>query len=157
MEAQSLGAGDYGRVARVVVRRGRRRLAPLVARALVSVSVSRAALRGTHWQQYALRFVLGGAVTAATGIIATMFGPVIGGFFLAFPVIFAAGATLIATRERNKKTRAGMDGTRRGSRAAALDAAGTMAGAVGLMCFAALLWKELVAYGAAAIFGGVLL
>ena len=123
----------------------------------MTVSVSFAALRGTHWQQYALRFVLGGAITAAAAIIATMFGPVIGGFFLAFPAIFAAGATLIATRERNKKERKGIDGRKRGRRAAALDAAGAMLGAIGLMGFAWLLWKELVVYGASVIFGGALL
>lgn len=118
----------------------------------MSVSIELAALRGTRWHQYALRFVLGGLVTAAAGVIASYLGPVIGGLFLAFPAIFPASATLIAARERKKKARKGFNGAQRGSRAAALDAAGAVLGAIGLIGFAWLLWKELPRHGASAFF-----
>jgi len=53
------------------------------------------ALRETHWYEYLIRFVLGGAMTVITGLIAARFGPIIGGLFLAFPAIFPASVTLI--------------------------------------------------------------
>lgn len=109
----------------------------------MKISVDIATLRGTRWQQYAVRFVLGGLVTLIAGAIARLLGPVIGGLFLAFPAIFPASATLIAKRERQKKARKGLQGTTRGRRAAALDAAGTVLGAVGLMGFAVLVWRIL--------------
>jgi hypothetical protein len=110
----------------------------------VRVSADLSALRGTQWHQYVVRFCLGGLVTAVTGLLAQHFGPVFGGLFLAFPAIFPAGATLIAKRESQKKARQGLHGNVRGRRAAALDAAGATLGAVGLICFALLVWKELV-------------
>ncbi len=106
------------------------------------LSVNLAALQGVQWHQYALRFALGGLVTVAAGLIARAAGPTFGGLFLAFPAIFPASATLIAQRERRKKAHSGLDGARRGRRAAALDAAGTVIGAVGLACFAAAVWRE---------------
>ena len=108
------------------------------------VSADLSALRGTQWHQYVVRFLLGGLVTAVTGLLAKHFGPVFGGLFLAFPAIFPAGATLIAKRESQKKARQGLPGEVRGRRAAALDAAGATLGAVGLICFALVVWKELV-------------
>jgi Protein of unknown function (DUF3147) len=110
----------------------------------VRVSADLSALRGTQWQQYVVRFLLGGLVTAVTGLLAKHFGPVFGGLFLAFPAIFPAGATLIAKRESQKKARQGFHGNVRGCRAAALDGAGATLGAVGLICFALVVWKELV-------------
>lgn len=120
------------------------RLVSLAPGPVVRVSADLSALRGTRWQQYAVRFLLGGMVTAGTGVLAKHYGPVFGGLFLAFPAIFPAGATLIAKRESQKKARQGLDGDVRGHRAAALDAAGATLGAVGLICFAVVVWKELV-------------
>lgn len=120
------------------------RLVSLATGPVVRVSADLSALRGTRWQQYAVRFLLGGMVTAGTGVLAKHYGPVFGGLFLAFPAIFPAGATLIAKRESQKKARQGLDGDVRGHRAAALDAAGATLGAVGLICFAVVVWKELV-------------
>jgi hypothetical protein len=117
------------------------------------VSVDIAALRGGHWRQYALRFVLGGCVTVIAGWIAKEFGPVMGGLFLAFPAIFPAGATLIAQREEQRKAHKGLKGVVRGHRAAALDAAGAVLGAVGLAVFAAAVWVGLTQTGAAAALG----
>jgi len=100
-----------------------------------------AALRQTKWHQYAIRFVFGGLITAAAGIIAKQYGPVIGGLFLAFPAIFPAGATLIEKHEKVKKQKAGMSGTVRGRQAASVDAAGAAMGSVGLLVFALLVWE----------------
>jgi hypothetical protein len=119
----------------------------------MTVAFDAAALRSTNWKQYALRFVLGGLVTVAAGLIAKGFGPVIGGLFLAFPAIFPAGATLIAQREREKKKRKGMNGELRGARAAALDAAGATLGALALIAFAFVLWRFLPRFQPAAVIG----
>jgi hypothetical protein len=115
----------------------------------VRVAVDWGALRGIRWHQYALRFVLGGLVTVATGLVAKSFGPVVGGLFLAFPAIFPASATLIAQRERAKKRRQGLHGDVRARRAAALDGAGAVLGAIGLVCFAIGVWKGLEGHGPA--------
>ncbi len=105
---------------------------------IVSFNVS--ALRETRWYEYLIRFALGGAMTVATGIIATRFGPVVGGLFLAFPAIFPASATLIEKHERERKEKAGLAGARRGKEAAALDAAGATLGSLGLAAFALIIW-----------------
>jgi len=47
------------------------------------------------WNDYAVRFLFGGLITAVAGLIAKKFGPGVGGLFLAFPAIFPASATLI--------------------------------------------------------------
>jgi len=88
-------------------------------------------------------------VTVIAGVIAKLLGPAIGGLFLAFPAIFPASATLIAKREQLKKARKGLHGAIRGRRAAALDAAGTALGAVGLAGFAMLVWRGLPQFPAA--------
>jgi hypothetical protein len=80
------------------------------------------ALRETHWYEYLIRFVLGGAMTVITGLIAARFGPIIGGLFLAFPAIFPASVTLVEKHVRQHKENAGLSGVRRGREAAALDA-----------------------------------
>ena len=63
--------------------------------------------------------------TLIAGVIGDRFGPETGGLFLAFPAIFCASATLIETHERKRKKEHGLDGYRRGTDAAALDASGT--------------------------------
>lgn len=109
----------------------------------MKITVDPAALRSIEWHQYVVRFVLGGLVTVVAGLLAKAFGPVFGGLFLAFPAIFPASVTLIAKRERKKKERHGFNGDVRGRRAAALDAAGSVLGAIGLACFAGAVWKAL--------------
>ena len=103
-------------------------------------------LRGMGWRDYVLRFILGGGVTASAGVIAKIYGPVIGGLFLAFPAIFPASATLIEKHEIKKKAKAGFDGTIRGVKAASIDAAGAAIGTIGLALFALILWKLLGHY-----------
>jgi hypothetical protein len=104
------------------------------------VKINLAGLKETKWHEYAIRFLFGGLVTVATGLIAKKFGPTVGGLFLAFPAIFPATATLIATHEKQEKQRAGLDGTRRGRDAAALEARGTAIGTIGLLVFGAIVW-----------------
>ena len=107
------------------------------------------ALQRTSPGDYALRFVFGGAITVAAGLIAKEYGPVMGGLFLAFPAIFPATSTLIESSEREKKIEKGKSGRMRGRLVAALDARGGIWGSAGLMCFAALIWKLLPAWNAA--------
>jgi hypothetical protein len=84
--------------------------------------------------EYAVRFLVGGLITAAAGIIAKKFGPTVGGLFLAFPAIFPAGATLIEKHEKQRKENEGLQGTERGREAARV--AGSAIGSLGLFAFA---------------------
>ena len=101
-------------------------------------------LAETRWYEFLARFVLGGAMTVAAGLIAARFGPVIGGLFLAFPAIFPASATLIEKHVRERKEKAGLAGARRGKEAAALDAAGARLGSFGLAAFGVVIWLMIV-------------
>jgi hypothetical protein len=102
----------------------------------VIVKLSLSALKDTQWYEYLIRFVLGGAVTAFTGVVSSLFGASVGGLFLALPAIFCASATLIASHEKRRKREAGASGRRRGQQAAALDAAGAALGSLGMLAFA---------------------
>jgi hypothetical protein len=106
----------------------------------VTIKFDFSALKRTHWYEYALRFVFGGAVTVVAGVIGKHYGPVFGGFFLAFPAIFPASATLVEKHETEKKHRAGIIDNARGRKAAALDARGATLGCVALGCFGLVLW-----------------
>src|SRR5882757_2986656 len=112
------------------------------------VEANFASLKQTSLREHLVRFVLGGAVTVAAGLIARRWGPVIGGLFLAFPAIFPAGATLIETHEVKRKREIGRDGRRRGRLAAALDALGAALGALALAAFAVVLWRLLPRHSA---------
>ena len=109
----------------------------------MKISLNLAGLKRAKWYEYALRFVLGGAVTVVTGLIAHKFGPVFGGLFLAFPSIFPFGVTLIEKHETEKKRKAGYDDPATGRKAAALEARDAIAGAAGLMAFALVVWLAL--------------
>jgi hypothetical protein len=115
------------------------------------IRINHGALRHIKWHEYIVRFLLGGAVTVITGLIARQYGPVVGGLFLAFPAIFPAGATLIEKHEREKKCRAGISRTSRGRLAAALDARGAAMGSLALAAFALMVWKLLPRNNYAAI------
>jgi len=91
------------------------------------VSAAPGRLRQTRPRDFILRFVFGGLVTVAAGLIATNFGPVVGGLFLAFPAILPASLTLLAEHARNTPP-------------AGADAYGSMFGSVGLLVFAAVIW-----------------
>jgi hypothetical protein len=102
-----------------------------------------AGLRETRISEVAARFAFGGLMTVVAGLIASRFGPSIGGLFLAFPAIFPAGATLVEKHERRRKQEAGFSGSQRGIDAAGADAAGAALGAIGLAVFAVVLAWEL--------------
>ena len=106
------------------------------------------ALKTVKPSEYATRFVFGGVVTVLAGLVAKYYGPVIGGLFLAVPAIFPATVTLIEKHEKQKKQRAGYEGTSRGRSAASIEAAGTSLGAIGLIAFGLVLWRFLPTHSA---------
>ncbi len=105
------------------------------------VRVSFSSLGDGRWYEYVVRFLLGGAATVMTGLVGQLWGPAVGGLFLAFPAMLCASATLVETHERRRKKEAGLTGDRRGADAAALDAVGAALGSVGLMAFAAVVLR----------------
>src|SRR6266513_5311604 len=98
---------------------------------MMKIQVNTSVLGQTKWHEYAVRFLFGGLITSAAGIIAKKFGPEVGGLFLAFPAIFPASATLIEKHEKQEKERLGLKGTKRAAKAASVDAAGTAIGTIG--------------------------
>ena len=109
-------------------------------------SLDFSSLRDARWHQFVVRFVLGGAVTLCTGLIAQRWGPVVGGLFLSFPAIFPATVTLIERHETQKKSKAGINCRKRGRKAAALDAAGAVLGGWGMIVFGCAAWLALPRY-----------
>lgn len=89
-------------------------------------SVNLSGLKKPRWWEYALRFGFGGVITAATGLIARHFGPVIGGLFLGFPAILPASLTLVKRHDGSKKTFE--------------DACGARLGSVSLVLFGTVAW-----------------
>jgi Protein of unknown function (DUF3147) len=87
-----------------------------------------------------VRFALGGLATVVAGVVAHIWGPAVGGLFLAFPAIFCASATLIEKHERERKERKGLKGKERGKNAATLDAMGTVLGSAALAVFGVTMW-----------------
>jgi len=112
------------------------------------MQVKISASASTAWHEYAIRFLFGGVITAIAGIIARQFGPGIGGLFLAFPAIFPASVTLVEKHEKEKKEKAGFPAGSRGRKAAAVEAAGTVLGTIGLMAFALSVWRLLPSHPA---------
>jgi len=111
---------------------------------LLKVEIDLSALKQIKWYEYAIRFLFGGAVTVTAGLIAKRWGPELGGLFLAFPAIFPASVTLVDKKEKEKKAKAGIDGTNRGRLLAGLDAAGATLGSLGLIGFAIAVWTLIV-------------
>jgi len=106
------------------------------------VTLNLSAFRETNWHEYLVRFALGGLITVVAGLIASLFGPVVGGLFLAFPSIFPASATLVEKHERRRKERNGLEGKTRGKLAAGVDAAGAALGSIGLGAFGFVVWQR---------------
>jgi hypothetical protein len=113
----------------------------------VIVGLKLSALRAVAPHEYLSRFLLGGAITGLSAWIASRYGPVWGGLFLAFPAIFPASATMLEKHQRARKRRAGITDTIRGRLAAAIEARGAMLGAVALATFAVIAWLGLPRYG----------
>lgn len=105
-----------------------------------------AAIRRTRWYEFLIRFAFGGAMTAMTGLVAKHYGPEIGGLFLAYPAILPATAVLIEKHEQQKKYRHGKEGTIRARAIAGVDAAGAAMGSLGLLAFAAVVWRWITIY-----------
>lgn len=118
----------------------------------MSIKINPASLEQTRWYEYLERFLLGGAITVATGLVAKHFGPVVGGLFLAFPAIFPSGARLIDKQQRDRKRRAGIFHTIRGRLAVALDARSAAMGSIALAAFGLLIWQYLPRHNAAIVF-----
>jgi Protein of unknown function (DUF3147) len=112
------------------------------------VAVDTSGLARGRWYEYVIRFVLGGLVTSAAGLLAKEFGPSFAGIFLAFPAILPASATLIAKHEREQKEEKGLHGLYRGRYAAGADSAGAAMGSIGLIAFALVVWKFLPGHSA---------
>lgn len=110
------------------------------------VKIDTSALKNPRWYEFGVRFLFGGLITAGAGIIAKEFGPGVGGLFLAFPAIFPAGATLIEKHEKQKKESVGLQGSARGRKAAAVDAAGASIGSIGLFVFALVVERFFVSH-----------
>ncbi len=109
----------------------------------MKILINLAALRQVKWYEHCTRFLLGGLISVVAGLLAKVFGPTVGGLFLAFPAIFPASATLLDKHEREKKQRAGIMMTIRGSLAVGLDARGAAMGSIALAAFALVIWKML--------------
>jgi hypothetical protein len=103
---------------------------------MTPIRFSPSSLRESRWSEYVIRFSFGGAATVFAGLISSRYGASIGGLFLALPAIFCASATLIEKHEIRRKREVGLAGERRGREAAALEAAGAVLGALGLLAFA---------------------
>ena len=115
------------------------------------VQVNLASLRNTRPHDYVVRFVFGGICTAIAGIMAKLYGPGIGGLFLAFPAIFPASATMIENNEKRRKRKIGADGTMRGRLAASIEASGVTLGCFGLAAFALVVWQFLPRHNACGV------
>src|SRR5947208_10671154 len=112
------------------------------------ITIDPSAFLETRWYEFAVRFVFGGLITAAAGIIAKKFGPDVGGLFLVFPAIFPASATLIEKHEKQKKENVGLHGIERARQAVSVDAAGAAMGSIGLLVFALVVWHFVPSHAA---------
>lgn len=109
----------------------------------MNIQMKPSAVKQTKWYEYVIRFVFGGLITMAAGFVAKMYGPVIGGLFLAFPSIFPASLTLVQThKERQAKKQGESKETQQeeGLQAAQATSLGTILGSSGLAAFALILW-----------------
>jgi hypothetical protein len=108
---------------------------------MAKVSIKLSAIRRTKWYEYLVRFVFGGAITVMAGLIANLYGPVIGGLFLAFPSIFPASVTLVQTHTEEKRQEEGLPGVTFSRKVAGVVAAGTAMGSFGLFGFGLVIWQ----------------
>jgi len=109
----------------------------------LNITIDLSTLRRAKWHQFVLRFIFGGIICVLAGVIAEKYGPAVGGLFLAFPAIFPASATLLENEQKEKKQRVGLSGSTRGRRVAGVDAAGAAMGCIGMIVFAAIVWRLL--------------
>jgi Protein of unknown function (DUF3147) len=117
----------------------------------MEVGINPSSLKQTQWHEYFIRFLLGGAITAITGLIGHKFGAAVGGLFLAYPAIFPSAATLIEKHESEKKEGLTANPKKRGRQAASLEARGCVMGSIGLSAFAAVVWLMAPSHSAAMV------
>jgi hypothetical protein len=115
------------------------------------IKFDKSGIRNSKAREYVIRFLFGGVVTVAVGLVAREWGPVIAGLFLAFPAIFSASATLLQSKEEERKHKAGLPAGSRGMEVAGVDAVGAALGSCGLLVFAAFGWKFLSSHPAALV------
>src|ERR1043166_5560081 len=132
------------------------RVGSLRRQSVTPIRISFSSLRDSRWNEFGVRFALGGAVTAFAGLVSSYYGASVGGLFLAVPAILCASATLIEKHEIRRKREAGLRGVRRGREAAALDASGASLGAIGLLAFAGVFFLLVEGSVAAAFIGASL-
>jgi hypothetical protein len=82
--------------------------------------------KALRWWEYVVRFAFGGAITVVAGVIANVYGPVVGGLFLAFPAILPASVTMVKRHD--------------GEDLAGINALGAAFGSAGLLAFGAVVW-----------------
>ena len=83
-------------------------------------------LRKPPARDWVVRFTFGAGVSALAAVITKVWGPAVGGLFLAFPAILLASLTLVAKEEGGHRARE--------------DARGATLGALGLIGFAIVVW-----------------
>lgn len=83
-------------------------------------------LREPPARDWVIRFAFGAGVSALAAVVTEVWGPTVGGLFLAFPAILLASLTLVAKQE--------------GAHRAREDARGAALGAAGLIGFGIVVW-----------------
>jgi uncharacterized membrane protein (GlpM family) len=116
--AKAANGSVLASVAGASVRRAKGRAAPRPHLRFDAAKAKEASAR-----DIVVRFAFGAGTSALAGVVSLLAGPTVGGVFLAFPSILLASLTLIADEEGRSKARD--------------DARGAAAGALGLLCFAA--------------------
>ena len=96
--------------------------APITARVDERPSFSAGKARKVKPHDLAIRFAAGAATSIVSGVLTLVFGPRIGGIFLAFPAILAASLTLIEKQDDSAEARE--------------DARGAVMGGLGMAAFA---------------------
>jgi hypothetical protein len=83
-------------------------------------------LRKPPARDWVIRFAFGAGVSALAAVVTNVWGPAVGGLFLAFPAILLASLTLVAKEEGGHRARE--------------DARGAALGALGLIGFGIVVW-----------------
>ncbi len=110
----------------------------------MNIRLNPSAVKQTRWYEYLIRFVFGGLITVAAGLIAKKYGLVIGGLFLAFPSIFPASVTLVQKHKERKEEQQGEEeetSKDKGRQSAGITAQGAALGSAGLLGFAVVIWQ----------------